>query len=108
MSEILHLTWDNVDCISGFIAEFHTKNNKVRKIPINSFLFMGWDGIGYMYKQTLRRAGIKGYWFRDLRHTFATRLNSRGATPPTVQELLGHNTLSMVMRYAHPTTDHKR
>ncbi len=61
-----------------------------------------------MRKQTLRRAGIKGYWFRGLRHIFATRLTSRSAAPPTVQELLGHNTLSMVMRYAHPTTDHKR
>ncbi|HHT9125877.1 MAG TPA: tyrosine-type recombinase/integrase [Candidatus Brocadiia bacterium] len=38
LREILHLTWDNVDCINGVIMALHTKNNKVREIPINSLL----------------------------------------------------------------------
>lgn len=36
-----------------------------------------------------------------LRHTFASRLVQKGATIPVVQQLMGHKTISMTMRYAH-------
>ncbi len=36
-----------------------------------------------------------------LRHTFCSHLAMRGAAPKAIQELAGHSTLSMTMRYMH-------
>lgn len=49
-------------------------------------------------------------WFspHTLRHTFASWLVMSGAPLRTVAELLGHKSLSMVMRYSHLSEDHQR
>ena len=44
----------------------------------------------------------------DLRHTFGSRAVMAGVDPPTLKELMGHSTVTMTMRYVHPTPQHKR
>jgi integrase len=55
-----------------------------------------------------RKAGIKGVTWHTLRHTFASRLLDRGANIVTVQQLLGHSTVTVTMRYTHTNLDSKR
>ena len=54
------------------------------------------------------RAGIQDFRFRDMRHTFATRLVLRGVDLYKVQGLLGHKTSTMTQRYAHHSPESLR
>lgn len=54
------------------------------------------------FKPLLKRAGLTGICFHDLRHTCATLLLSQGTHPKLVQELLGHATIAMTLdTYSH-------
>lgn len=46
--------------------------------------------------------------FHDLRHVFASLCVMGGMSLPTLQGLLGHSTIKMVLRYAHVSDGHKR
>jgi integrase len=70
--------------------------------PANQKVFRVW------MRKIQRRAGLKvnGNVY-TLRHTFASHLAMKGAGAKDIQELLGHTTLNMTMRYIHLTTSHK-
>ena len=53
-------------------------------------------------------AGIVDFRWHDLPHTFASRLTMAGGDLHTVQELMGHQTVTMTMRYAHLAPSHLR
>jgi len=53
------------------------------------------------FQTALKRVGIKDFRFHDLRHTSASHLLMRGASLKTVQEHLGHTTITMTQRYSH-------
>jgi len=55
-----------------------------------------------------RKAGIERVTWHTLRHTFASRLVARGVDIVTVQQLLGHSTVTVTMRYTHTNLDAKR
>jgi len=48
-----------------------------------------------------KKAGLRQVGWHALRHTFASHLVMRGASLKAVQELLGHSSIQMTMRYAH-------
>ena len=126
--EILTLKWSQIR--NGFIYLEKTKTKNRREIPINDDLEQLFKEIRQeqgltskyifiynsrtihrverAYKGALRRAGIEDFKFHDLRHTFASHLVMRGGTLKEAQELLGHKTMTMTLRYAHLSQDHKK
>lgn len=53
------------------------------------------------------RAKVSPFRLYDLRHTFATDFVAAGGDIVTLAAILGHASLAMVMRYAHPTEQHQ-
>ena len=126
--EILSLRWNQIR--NGFIYLEKTKTNERREIPVNepmealfkeirkeqgltseyvfTYAKRTFSRIDRAFHGALNRAGIEDFKFHDLRHTFASHLVMKGASLKEVQELLGHKTMTMTLRYAHLSQDHKK
>lgn len=125
--EILALKWSDVDYARNRIRIRASKNGTGRDVPMGLEVLEalrscvslrqvveGEDGpvfcnnqgkprkeIRNAFKSALRKAEIKNYRFHDLRHTFASQLRNDGVDITIIQELMGHKSLAMTMRYAH-------
>jgi integrase len=53
-----------------------------------------------------RNTGLE-FRLYDLRHTFGSRSAMAGVDLPTLKELMGHSSITLTMRYVHPTPEHK-
>ncbi|UCG51023.1 MAG: site-specific integrase [Candidatus Latescibacterota bacterium] len=125
--ELLSLQWEQVDLQSRTITIKHSKNGRVRHIPINkttqeAFVALPEPHTGHVFRYhgspikevksafagAVRRAAIPHCTLHSCRHTFATRLVSAGVDLATVKELLGHASVSTTMKYTHPAPQHKR
>jgi integrase len=51
-------------------------------------------------------AGLRRTGWHVCRHTFASHLVMKGVPLATVQQLMGHTTIAMTMKYAHLAPDH--
>jgi integrase len=62
---------------------------------------LGKNEVKHPLWRACRKAGLRQIGWHVLRHTFASHLAMRGAPLKAIQELLGHATIEMTMRYAH-------
>jgi len=129
-SELSALSWTDVDlarhqlCVRQACVEGHLgtpKNGRTRYVPLThdavaalallprdaTFVFhrtgapIAYETACWMLVRACRDAAIRPVRWHTLRHTFASQLVSRGAPLKSVQDLLGHATISMTLRYAH-------
>jgi integrase len=127
--EILGLSWERVDFGRGVLQLEVTKNGRRREIPMNravdaalsglpgpkveGLVFRradgsAWGAVRTAFERACRAAKIEDFRFHDLRHTAASWLIMRGRHLKEVQELLGHRTFTMTLRYAHLSPDRLR
>ena len=128
--EIFNLRWSDIDFVDHYINIKRTKSNVMRKVPMNAvvaatlknmerkseFIFpSSWSKkhkhimeVFRLFKAACKKAGIRDLRFHDLRHTAATLMVTGGIPLVTVSQILGHATIHMTMKYAHPTPEDKR
>ena len=120
--ELLALTWDRVDLSRGVIRFELTKSGKRREVPMRQAVYdvlAGLPGprngrvwpIGNVrraFENALETAKVEDFHFHDTRHHFASWYVMRGGALPALQQILGHATLAMTMRYAHLSPKHLR
>ena len=116
----------------GRLTERATKSGRIRHVPILNELLPWLDearSIGHDHVFTGERGGafdsgnlsrhldwpkIRGQIatfadgralrFHDLRHTFLSRLARLGATPATIQKVVGHDSITTTERYTHSSS----
>ncbi|HMK20712.1 MAG TPA: site-specific integrase, partial [Terriglobales bacterium] len=120
--ELMGLTWNRVDLSRGVIRLELTKSGRRREVPMNDDSYQGLVSLGpkadgrvfktrYIqtaYNNAVAAARLDDVNFHTLRHTFASWAVMRGVTLKELQELLGHASLAMTMRYAHLAPEHLR
>jgi integrase len=122
LGEILGLRWERIDLARGVFQLELTKNGRRREVPMNETVYAAltaWPearrqgmvfstasgraqrSIRTAFDRALAEAKIEDCRFDDLRHTCASWLVMAGRHRKEVQELLGHRTFAMTLRYAH-------
>ncbi len=130
LGELLALRWADINLETGTVWVMQSKNGEARDVPLlpsladylrraraaapdSALVFRHQDGTPYRsvassWRGACRDAGIPRTHMHDLRHTFASRLLRTGADVAVLQELMGHKTPAMSLRYSHAFADTKR
>ena len=127
-ANVTGLTWDKVDLERecAWVTADQAKANKPIAVPLNDdamrvikaqlgkhekfvFTYEGHSVLkagGKAWRKALSRAGIEDFRWHDLRHTWASWHIQAGTPVHVLKELGGWSDLSMVMRYAHLSSEH--
>ncbi len=131
--EQFSLQWANINFHTGMVTIPRSKHGGARHIPLNDhviailrtlpsrlkspYVFPSETGatalnannfINRVWNPARTKAGLPDLHWHDLRHTFASRLVMAGVDLRTVQELMGHKTITMTLRYSHLSPTHQR
>jgi site-specific recombinase XerD len=131
-SEQFHLRWEHVDFATGILTVPRSKHGEARRLPMNDTVrdmlrsrpsrlkspYVSPSATGEtpldaknflhrVFLPALKGARIEGFRWHDLRHSFASRLVMKGVDLRTVQELMGHKTQAMTLRYSHLSPEHQ-
>jgi site-specific recombinase XerD len=128
LGEMYSLTWENVNTSRKVLTIPRSKNGETRHVPLNAtalsalaeFRKRGDDtgpvvrnldgeplaGPRYWFEPALPKAKVRRFSWHCLRHTFASRLVMAGVDLRTVQELMGHKSIEMTVRYSHLAPKH--
>ena len=116
-SELLALTWANIDLErrTAFLPD--TKSGRTRKVPLSSLAAAVLDGmekpadgtvigttaegLKQSFERARKRAGLEHFNFHDLRHEATSRLFERGWNVIEVASVTGHSDLQMLKRYTN-------
>jgi integrase len=127
-SNVVNLQWSQID-MTRRCAWIHAENSKSGKaIPVSLskeacrliseqigkhqlyvFTYKGEPvtrANNHAWRKALIRAGIKDFRWHDLRHTWASWHVQNGTPLNVLKELGGWSDLSIVMRYAHLSSEH--
>jgi site-specific recombinase XerD len=129
LSEQYGLTWSNVNVERKSLTIPLSKNGHSRHVPMNQtaiaavrmaqsqsngqpWVFLNrfgqrLSGPREWFDQAVKDAKLADFTWHCLRHTFASRLVMAGVDIRTVQELMGHKTIQMTVRYAHLAPKHQ-
>ena len=125
MSNCLNLRWDHIQGNQISIEGTETKNGKGLSVPLNAKCIELLDSIDrqgsyvFLYAgrritrasntgwyKALDKAGLKGFRWHDIRHTWATHHVQNGTPLHTLQHLGGWSDFNIVNRYAHLSKDY--
>ena len=126
--EQYRLRWQDVNLKTGIVTIPRSKHGEKRHIPLNSASRAALEALwqrrtapGYVcpgveaersrdwrrwFEEAVLSVGIENFRWHDLRHSFASRLVMAGVDLRSVQELLGHKTIAMTVRYSHLAPTH--
>jgi site-specific recombinase XerD len=123
LSEQYGLLWEDVSLPLRGLTIRRSKNGTMRHVPLNQAAVKALETLGkrspaseYVcgaareprrwFERVLKDAKVANFSWHCLRHTFASRLVMAAVDIRTVQELLGHKTIAMTVRYCHLAPKH--
>lgn len=129
-SEQYGLTWADIDLEARRVSLKRTKNRSARHVPLNSVALAAFKAIAAKngqrgnvfgpadgshpvlahrawWEAVVAKAGLDDFHWHDCRHHFASKAVMAGVDLRTLQQLLGHRTLQMVVRYSHLSQSHE-
>ncbi len=122
LSEILHLTWAEVNIERGILFLEQSKTGQkavflnkpalrvlatLPRIAGNPYVIIGKNPGSHLinlqkpWNRTRKKAGLEDVRLHDLRHSFASLAAGNGASLPLIGGLLGHSQPQTTSRYAH-------